>query len=492
MTLFHNKEENLMFLSSCSCNCTDFFIVQWISSILGYVMNALYEFLDVVGIANIGLCIIIFTIIVKLLLLPMTIKQQKFTKLSSVMNPELKAIQKKYAGKSDQDSMLKMREETNAVYEKYGTSASGGCLQLLIQMPIIFALYAVINSIPAYVGDVEEMYRAVSKVAYESVDEYKEFDTISKLIGKENEEFSNIVKLYYTSDKDKAIDTIYDQFRNLNIDSWAQFEKMCETSKNIVKDIKDVSDEDWDKLIKENKDDKELLEKYKNLSNDELDSIIKGLEQNEKLIDKTSEPINEVYEFAGINLSKSPSHEVGQGIWWALLIPILSALTQFLSVKISQARNGNTGAEDNPMIQSMNTTMMFMPLMSAFFCYTFQSGLGLYWVISSVVQIVQQIFINMYFDKLDVNDIIKMNIEKVNKKREAQGLPPRKITTVANANVKNIKYDNTTATKNSTTQNPKSVSSSGKAPAASGTGKKMGIAAKANMVKEFNEKNSKK
>ncbi len=475
-----------MFLSSCSCNCTDFFIVKWISGILGYVMNALYEFLDVVGIANIGLCIIIFTIIVKLILLPMTIKQQKFTKLSSVMNPELQAIQKKYKNKTDQESMIKMREETNAVYEKYGTSASGGCMQLLIQMPIIFALYAVINSIPAYVGDVEEMYMAVSKVAYESVDEYHEFDEISKLIGKENKDFSNIIKIYYTDkEKDEAIDVIYNEFSNLNIDSWVQFDQMYEASADIVNNIKKVTDEDWDKLIKENKDSKELLEKYKNLSDEELDSILKDLEANEKLIDKETKPIDEVYQFLGINLSKSPSHELGEGVWWALLIPVLSALSQFLSVKISQSRNTNTGAEDNPMVQSMNTTMMFMPLMSAFFCYTFQSGLGLYWVISSVVQIVQQIFINMYFDKLDVNDIIKKNLEKVNKQRAAQGLPPKKITEVANVNVKNINSNkpasiqNTKATTN-TTSSTNNVE-----------GKKLGIAAKANLVKEFNEKNKK-
>ena len=474
-----------MFLSSCSCNCTDFFIVQWISSILGYVMNALYEFLDVVGIANIGLCIIIFTIIVKLLLLPMTIKQQKFTKLSSVMNPELQAIQKKYKNKTDQDSMIKMREETNAVYEKYGTSASSGCMQLLIQMPIIFALYAVINSIPAYVGDVENMYRDVSKVAYESVDEYKDLDELSKIIDKDNKDFTSIIDLYYTDkDKEEGIEVVYEQFSNLNINSWEQYEQMYEMSENIVKELKKV--EDLDSLLKESKNEA-LIEKYSGYTDEDFDNLLKELKSNEELIEKASEPINEVYEFAGINLSKSPSYEMGQGVWWALLIPILSALSQFISMRISQSRNNNTGAEDNPMVQSMNTTMMFMPLMSAFFCYTFQSGLGLYWVISSVVQIVQQIFINMYFDKLDVNDIIKKNLENVNKKRAAQGLPPRKITEVANTNVKNIN-----SSKPVTTQNTKGASSNSSASVTNtGEGKKLGIAAKANLVKEYNEKNKK-
>lgn len=477
-----------MFLSSCSCNCTDFFIVQWISSILGYVMNALYEFLDIIGIANIGLCIIIFTIIVKLAMLPMTIKQQKFTKLSSVMNPELQAIQKKYRNKTDQESMIKMREETNAVYEKYGTSASGGCMQLLIQMPIIFALYAVINAIPAHVGDVEEMYKTVSKVAYESVDEYKDLDELSKIIDKENKEFTSIIDFYYTDkDKEEGIEVVYEQFSNLNINSWEQYDKMYEMSENIVKELKNV--DDLDNLLEKSKK-KDLIEKYSGYTDGDFDNLLKGLKSNAELIDKASEPINEVYEFAGINLSKSPSSEMANGVWWALLIPILSALSQFLSVKISQSRNSNTGAEDNPMVQSMNTTMMFMPLMSAFFCYTFQSGLGLYWVISSVVQIVQQIFINMYFNKLDVNDIIKKNLEKVNKQRAAQGLPPKKITEVANTNVKNIGSNKPATTKPASTQNTK-ASTSTASSTNTGEGKKLGIAAKANLVKEFNEKNKK-
>ena len=54
--------------------------------------------------------------------------------------------------------MIKMREETNAVYEKYGTSPTGGCVSSLIQLPILFALWPVIQNIPAYVSKVKEAY----------------------------------------------------------------------------------------------------------------------------------------------------------------------------------------------------------------------------------------------------------------------------------------------------------------------------------------------
>ena len=107
------------------------FIIGPIAKLLGFIMQGIFWLLDKIGIPNIGLAIIIFTIVIYLCLLPLTIKQQKFSKMSAIMNPELTAIQNKYKGKNDQDSMMKMQEETKAVYAKYGVSPSGSCLQLV-------------------------------------------------------------------------------------------------------------------------------------------------------------------------------------------------------------------------------------------------------------------------------------------------------------------------------------------------------------------------
>ena len=124
------------------------------AQILGLIMEAIFRFTSMFGVMNIGICIILFTLIVKVVMFPLTVKQQKFSKMNAVMQPELQAIQKKYKGKSDQESMMKMNVETKAVYEKYGVSMTGGCLQLVIQLPILLALYQVIYHIPAYVSSV--------------------------------------------------------------------------------------------------------------------------------------------------------------------------------------------------------------------------------------------------------------------------------------------------------------------------------------------------
>ena len=135
----------------------------WIAKILGYIMNGIFFVIDKIGLPNIGLAIILFTIVVNLLMLPLTIKQQKFSKLSAKITPETQAIQAKYKGKQDQASMMAQNQEIQAVYAKYGVSPSGSCVQLLIQFPILLSLYRVIQSIPAYVSKVGDTFRVLAE-----------------------------------------------------------------------------------------------------------------------------------------------------------------------------------------------------------------------------------------------------------------------------------------------------------------------------------------
>ena len=100
---------------------------------------------------------------------------------------------------------------------------------------------------------------------------------------------------------------------------------------------------------------------------------------------------------------------------------LMSALTQWINVKLmpqqdTSSNNGNDQAA--AMASSMKTMNMIMPLMSAWFCFTLPSGLGLYWVAGSVVRSIQQIVINKHIDKMDFDDIIRKNSAKSAKKLE--------------------------------------------------------------------------
>ncbi len=137
-------------------------ILSPIAYVLGLIMNGIYAFFSLFGIENLAISIIMFTLIMKVLMLPLTIKQQKFTRLSSRMNPEIQKIQAKYKGKKDEASLRKQQAETQAIYQKYGSSPTSGCLPMLIMLPIMFALYQVINNIPEYVTIVREQYQTVA------------------------------------------------------------------------------------------------------------------------------------------------------------------------------------------------------------------------------------------------------------------------------------------------------------------------------------------
>ena len=137
-------------------------IIGWVSEILGWMINVIYSGLGLIGITNIGLSIILFALVVYLLMTPLQIKQQKFSKLNAVMQPEIQKIQKKYNGKKDQDSMMKQNEEISAVYQKYGVSPTGSCVQLLVQMPVLLALYQVIYHIPGYISGVRNVFTGLT------------------------------------------------------------------------------------------------------------------------------------------------------------------------------------------------------------------------------------------------------------------------------------------------------------------------------------------
>lgn len=106
-----------------------------VAKFLGWIMNGIYNGISSITggrVESVVLSIVIVTIIIYMCLLPLTIKQQKFSKLSQKMQPEMQAIQAKYKNKKDQASMMAMQQETQMLYDKYGISPMGSCVQLII------------------------------------------------------------------------------------------------------------------------------------------------------------------------------------------------------------------------------------------------------------------------------------------------------------------------------------------------------------------------
>ncbi|MFQ9933400.1 MAG: YidC/Oxa1 family membrane protein insertase [Lachnospiraceae bacterium] len=473
-------------MTSVFLSCYNLPVIKQVAEVLGWIMNLLYKFFSIFGIYNIGLCILLFTIIVKMILLPMTIKQQRFTKLSAVMNPEIQAVQKKYKDKRDQESMMKMNQEMSAIYEKYGTSPTGGCLTLLIQMPILLALYGVVSQIPVFIDEVGNYFDDAGAYISESVDYFYDINKLDELSGGDKDgKLDEIEDAYYEKsddsiDKEKTAENISNAFSGIAVSPDAIFTQIFgayDEADEIIEKLSAMSADDWAELLENNKEDEKLITEYSEMSADDWTSIKSSIDSNRSSIDEIKENVDNSYDFIGINLSQSPS---AAGNVWSILIPLLAAATQFLSVKVANKFNSSqTGMTDNPMGSSMKMMTYTMPIMSAIFCYTLPAGLGVYWIMSAVVQTVQSIFIGKYFVNVDVNDIIKSNVEKANKKRAKQGLPPKKITTAATSNVKNIKVEESKPTEGKANTNNNSTSQ---------TKGKGGIAAKANIVSKYNKK----
>lgn len=428
---------------------TSTFIIGPVAKLLGYIMEGIFWVLDKVGIPNIGLAIILFTIVVNLLMMPLTIKQQKFSKLSAKMNPEIQAIQAKYKGKKDNDSMMAMNQETQAVYAKYGVSPTGSCLQLVIQMPILFALYQVINAMPAYVGKIKEAFLPLVEklITADSTAEFIQSFSAASMFSKQ---FSN--------DAFVAGDAARTYVQNTYIDVLNRF-----------------SSADWTSIA----------DKFPSLSQDVTNTVT------------TLERYN---NFLGLNIANSPHFVVNQGMqagsWLmvigALLIPILAGLTQWINVKLMPqptADNSKANDQQNSMNQSMKMMNTMMPIMSIVFCFTLPSGMGLYWIAGSVVRTIQQIIINKHIDKMDMDEVIKKNIEKRNKKLEKAGIDPQKLNNYATMSTRNVNSNKQNTSKPSMTQEERDEAMKKATEYYNKNAKPGSIAAKANMVKQYNENN---
>lgn len=427
----------------------DGMIIGPVAKLLGFIMEGIFNLIDAIGIPNIGLAIILFTIVVNLLMMPLTIKQQKFSKLSAKMNPELQAIQEKYKNKKDDASMMAQNQEIQALYAKYGVSPTGSCLYMLIQMPILLSLYRVIYAIPAYVSKVKDAF-------FPLVDKIIATAGATELV----QGFSNstMYAKQFQNDSFLAGNTTYMQ--NTIID--------CLNKASTAEFLS-------------------ISEKFPELSAE---------------VTATVDQLNIYNNFLGLNIGNSPLYIMKEG--WAsghilmclgaLLIPLLSALTQWINTKLmpQQDNSGNKGNDQAAaMAQSMKTMNTFMPIMSACFCLTLPSGMGLYWVAGSVVRSIQQILINKHIDKMDFDKIVKKNSAKSAKKLEKMKESQEKLNAYASMNTKSIQ-SKANVNVGLTEEEKKAAMDKSTDYYNSKAAKPGSMMAKANMVKDYNERNNKK
>ncbi|SEA85422.1 YidC/Oxa1 family membrane protein insertase [Pseudobutyrivibrio sp. ACV-2] len=408
-----------------------------IAKVLGWFMDKIYILLSALGFQSIALTIIVFTFFIYICMFPLTYQQQKFAVLQRKMQPEMKAIQDKYKGKKDQASMQAQQNEIQSLYDKYGISQVGSCGFMLIQMPILFALYRVFYNVPAYISSVKNIFTdLVSGIM--ATDGFA-----NKMQGVfENSGVKNLNPTFSGSDTSVISDSIIDVLYKLPTSGWEA----------VTASFPDLASS--------------------------VDTVVAKLER-----------INYLFM---LNISDTPLNLIKDGwsasnknfalIVCALLIPVFSYLSQLANIKLTPT---STEGQSEQMAQQMKTMNLMMPLMSLFIAFSVPVGLGLYWIAGAVVRIIQQYFLNKHFEKIDLESIIEKNKEKAAAKAEKRGIRQAQIYEAARMSTKNSSMADKANLVNSESEALK------KADEFRAKANSNSLAAKANLVKEFNEMNNK-
>lgn len=298
---------------------------------LGFIISTIYDIVQ-----NYGLAIILFTIIVKLILLPLQIKSQKAMKKQQKVQPIIAELQKKYA--NDQQ---RLQTEMMKVYKENNVSMTGGCLPLLIQMPILFGLYNVIQRPLTYIKGIDFTNAAV-------------LESVKQVISEMTEKFPDVIGNVANIAAEQIGKTYQIQLSN-----WSEL-------------LGRTAELGWD--------------------------------------------VN--FNFLGIDLSKIPSASLApilsgnfsdMSTVLLILIPALAIFTTWLSMKQTQSTAPKTNSAADDTAQSMSKSMsMMMPIMTGFFTFTLPSGIGIYWIISSITQMLQYFFLNKYFDTREDDFVVKV------------------------------------------------------------------------------------
>lgn len=348
--------------------------MSYIMLALGWVLKFMYVLVN-----NYGIAIILFTIIIKAVLLPLTVKQQKSMLKTQKLQPLLMDLQKKYANDKE-----KLNQETMKLYQKYQINPMSGCLPMLIQLPILFALYWVVKQPMIYIMGIasEDIWRTVWAINDWTQLSPDNLDALNHML--------EVIKI----DPNNFIDFFTSQ--NPPFKNFGQYEI---SFARFLHSHPEIMDSHW----------------------------ITETGKTYRLID---------FNFCGIDLSATPNLSslfgliMGRlpegGLSWNLiglwLIPILAGASSYFTSKLSQAMQPpqppqvDENGVEKP--NTMKTMMIIMPIFSAWIAFTLPAAIGFYWIISSVLQLIQQVVVNRIANVDEVEEGVKEEIENAKKNRK--------------------------------------------------------------------------
>lgn len=336
------------------------FILKPLAWVFSFVIDLIYN--GVVAMTTtqaLGITVILFTLIMRVILFPLSLKQQRSSRKMQRLQPKIQRIQDKYKNKTDPESSRMMQMEMQDLYKENKTSPFSGCLPMLIQFPIIIVLFEILRNLAFYITD----YGAYFDTLATQVMNIAEYQTLLQ------DNFAEVIK---------------------------QIQKFDITTFDSIKDLlAHFTSENWTQLYE----------------------LIPALANNAQFTDivDTTQKLN---SFIGFNLTESGSLGFPD-IIWPLLAGGTTWLQSWLMNKANEKRTIAAGGDPkkNSSNQTMKTMNVVMPLMTAFFVISMPLGIGLYWIAGNIFSILQQLLIDVIVDKEEYKQAVERKRELEEKRR---------------------------------------------------------------------------
>ena len=358
----------------------------------GYVLKWCYMLVQ-----NYGWALLLFTVLIKLLLLPSSAKTQISSAKTAKIQPKLEQLKKKYA-----NNQQKLNEATAELYSQENVNPMGSCLPMVITMVLLFAIIDVVYAPLTYLApkgvDIESAKNAVNDYYLVSTEiknnadadgntvldnaEVSKTDLYEALLAYKNAEDSKIAD--FSDDKLETIAAVIVDYNYTDIDDY--FTNDNEFSSRLISNGAKTRGAELLVLS--------VSEDYPELFSDEMQIVCADID----------------YTFLGAKLGMLPS--------WTniyILIPILSLISQLAVTLVSQHYQKKS-AKGNASPKGMTTMLYVMPLFSFFIAFSFPAGIGIYWIFSSVLAVAQTVFLNLYYTPARIEKIIEKEAKKARKK----------------------------------------------------------------------------
>ena len=337
-------------------------IARFLGWIIDFVFNIVYPFTEK---NSLGISIILLTFIIRFLMLPLAVKSQKSMMAMQKLTPEMDKIKKKYEGLKDTESQQKMNAELQALYTKNKVSPFGGCLPLLVQMPIFFALMYLMNQSFLYITKLRNVYENLAIQISSLQDKVPNPDKFPQWAETIMELGAKYIPRNFGTFQFIPTSLVPAQYLQSAVPDMTE----AAARSNLIKLLNKLKDAEWNMLF--NGCFKELA------TPEQLDAITSLFQQK-----------NNIEMFLGLNMLSNAGLSFP-----GIIIPILTVITTFLTSWLSMKMTAQTNKDNNAVMQQ-RIMMIFMPLLMGYFTVNYPIGVGIYWITSSVFQVIQQAFLN--------------------------------------------------------------------------------------------------